>query len=290
MRAASAIRSATSFSARAAKCSSALSSSRFSRSADLSRDWRICSSKRRSASSTIRVVARSRARPRDSTCRRSASASVAWRRWVGLQLLPLDLVAHRALARPQALADLVQRAPPLRRVRLDLERGGLRDVLRHPLEVLAELGELGALLGGEGLQVVGVGGELDVVGPESLALALGEVGELRLTRALAPVEVVDPALDLLLELALRLGDTVDQALPRLLELDVDEAAALVGQAPFLLGEEVAGLGPLARDQPGRARPAARASARRGRRRAPASPARSAPRPWGRGRGLAGACD
>ena len=121
---------------------------------------------------------------------------------VGLGLL--DPLGDRRLARPQPLGDLLDRAAPLDRVRLELVEGlgdggrrGAFELLAKPDHGLALLvarrAELGRLAVDPGLDV-----------GDRLLLALGQAGELGLEVALRPLEVVGDPLQPLVEPSLHL--------------------------------------------------------------------------------------
>ena len=149
----------------------------------------------------------------------------------------LDALGDRRLPDPQALGDLLHRAPALDRVRLELvERLG-HGGGRGPLELLAEPHDRAPLLVARRseLRRLALDPRLDV--GDRLLLPLGEPRELGLEVALGTVEIVGDALQPLVEPSLDVGERVREPFAHApLALGHDRAALLA--EPPLLGREL----------------------------------------------------
>ena len=110
----------------------------------------------------------------------------------GFRFLGGDALPKLALALAEPLGDLVQRAPPLALVDLDLAaRGGSR-LLGGPLEFLPQLRKDRPLILAGGLELLCVCFEPRLCLGDRVALALGELAETRCQPLLHPVEVACP--------------------------------------------------------------------------------------------------
>jgi hypothetical protein len=153
-----------------------------------------------------------------------------------LGFLALDQLEHLLLASPEPLSDLVEGAPALSRVRLEL-LGSLRaGLLGHLPELFAQPGERGPLLlalRGDPLGVVRAARlDLGDRGP----LALREPRELGRQRLLQPAKVVRPLLEAPFDLTLDVGDGAHELVARMPLALVDRLPPLVGDPPLLLGQ------------------------------------------------------
>ena len=194
--------------------STARSSSRWSRVAASSR-----ASRRRSSNASIaicvwRSISRSVTRSSRSVWRRSHSTSTTSSRARTSDLGPLDRLRDRRLAAAEPLGDLLDRAPALHRLRLELvERLGHR-LSGGALELLAQPDHgLALLVGGRAeLGRLRLEPRLDV--GDRLPVPLAEVGELRLEVALRALEIVGEAAQPLLEPPLGRRELVGERLAR----------------------------------------------------------------------------
>ena len=142
-----------------------------------------------------------------------------------------------ALAPAQPLAELVQRAPPVGRVRLELRARLGDDLLGGLTELLAEPEHGRALLLRPGVEALDVGADARLGLGDQLALALGEPRELRVEVLLRALEVLRPAGEAALDSALRLGEPFRERRARLAVALGDRAAPLLGEPALLLGEQ-----------------------------------------------------
>jgi len=115
----------------------------------------------------------------------------------------LDALEHLLLAPAQALVELVQRAPPVGRVRVELCTRHRERFLERLLQFRAHARERGALVFALGREPVGVGGELHLDVGEQALLVLGELADARLGRLGRTVEILRPRREALLDLHLR---------------------------------------------------------------------------------------
>jgi hypothetical protein len=122
----------------------------------------------------------------------------------GFGLLALDLLAELSLAAAQALGDLVQRAPPLGRVTLEVGRDRRCDLVDRAVELLADLRDARSVLVERALQTLGLVGDLgldrghELLLPGADTLQLGRQALLQARDLRAPVgeALLDGPLDL----------------------------------------------------------------------------------------------
>ena len=152
-------------------------------------------------------------------------------------MLALDLLREAALAVAQAVGDLVQRAPTLGRVRLELAGRGLDGLLDLPLDLGAQARDVRALLVGCRTTSRSVSrGEARLRVGDQLPLALLEAGELGGEPLAQALEVLRPGVSLP-------SNSFWAPISRRRELGQDAllgagdlVAALLGQLAVLLGE------------------------------------------------------
>ena len=150
--------------------------------------------------------------------------------------LAVDLLGQPALAVAQAVGDLVQRAPPLGRVRLELGRALVDRLLDLPRHLLAHARERGAVVLGVRDEPLGLGGEPRLRVRDQLLLPLLEAGELGGEPLAHALEVLRPGRQLPLDLLLG-GDQPAGELGQHALLRADElVAARLGEPAVLLGE------------------------------------------------------
>ena len=162
-----------------------------------------------------------------------------------LGLFALDPFHELALAPTHAFVELVERAPPLGRVRLDLcVRGG-----EHPFERLVELGaqtlDRGAQLLALRRESVGVGGKPQLGLGDELLLPLAELGDVQLGRLRGAVEILRPAGESLLDLRLRVGERLGERSSESALALRELASVLLAELALLVGEQGHRVGPRA---------------------------------------------
>src|SRR5262249_30033586 len=152
-------------------------------------------------------------------------------------LFALDLLEQRALPSAQPLPELVERAPPLLRVVLDLDRRRRERVPRRPLDLLAQPRDRGALVVAFGRDAIRVDRDPCLGLGNQLLLALADARDLAVQPGERAVEVLLPLTEPLVDLLLGLGerrDELDGA--RVLALG-DELAVVLRDPPLLLLQE-----------------------------------------------------
>src|SRR6187551_449419 len=164
-----------------------------------------------------------------------------------VRLALLDRLGDRRLARAEPLRGLLDRAPSLERLRLELVEGLAHGLARGPLELLAQAEDGLALLVRRRAELARLALEPRLDVRDRLLVLLLEPCELRLQVALGALEILGEAAQALLEAALAARELLCEPLARVplavLELDPPPL-----REPALLGAEHRGrLRPLARE-------------------------------------------
>src|SRR5262245_8432674 len=133
----------------------------------------------------------------------------------GLALLALDLLGDLAFPTPQALLELVERAAPLERARLEIGARCGQRLVHRALDLLAEPRERGALLLAFDLEPVGVDEHAALRLGHELALPLRELADAAGERVGGALEVLRPGRETLLDLVLRARERLRQLAARL---------------------------------------------------------------------------
>src|SRR5439155_2062322 len=152
--------------------------------------------------------------------------------------LALDLLAERALAVTDPLADLVERSPSLGSMHLDLRAPLLEELRAEALKRLAQLEQGQSLLLARGRNPFRVGCEPSLVGGDGFLLAPPELREMGLELSLPAVEIGSPGHEPAFEALLDGRDGLRKLDASPLGLALDDVAPLLGEAPLLLAELV----------------------------------------------------
>ena len=150
--------------------------------------------------------------------------------------LAVDLFGQAPLAVSQAVGDLVQRAPALGGVRLELVRRLLDHILDLAFLLGAEPRDRGAILLCVCEQPFGLAREASLRVGNQLPLTLLEARELAGETLAQPLEVLGPGPQLRLELLLRRDQPAGQLREDALLGADDLVASFLRQLPLLLGE------------------------------------------------------
>ena len=121
----------------------------------------------------------------------------------GLGLFPFDVLGQLALAPAHPLFELVERAPPLDAVRIDLGLRRRHRVAERLVQLVPHPHERGPLVLALGRETVGVGGEPHLDLGEKLLLPRRQLGDPELRALGRAVEILCPCCESLLHLRLR---------------------------------------------------------------------------------------
>src|SRR5581483_3542842 len=163
--------------------------------------------------------------------------------------LAVDLVAQAPLAIAQAVGDLVQRAPTLGGVRLELVRRLLDRLLDLALLLGTQPRDRGAMLLGIREQTLRLASEPCLCVCDQLPLTLLEPRKLAGETLAQPLEVLRPGPELRLELLLRSDQPPGELREDALLGADDLVSSLLRQLPLLLRELRSGLCSLEGDRP-----------------------------------------
>ena len=159
----------------------------------------------------------------------------------------LERVGDRRLARTQPLRDLVDRAPALERVGLQLVERLRHSLTGGTLELLAEPDDRAALLVGGGAELCRLRLEPCLDLRDRVPVALLEMLELRLEVSLRAFEIGRKAPQTLVEAPLGLDDLLGECRARALRALGEPGTPLLGEPPLLRLEQRHGVGALARE-------------------------------------------
>src|SRR5438046_985170 len=215
--------------------------------------WSRASSTARSASASADSVSRRRRSSCSAPSKRSSYDAIAAPG--GLRLLALDLLRERPFAPADPLVQLVQRPPPLGRVRVQLGVAAPDRLLDRTGELVAQPDEAGALLLALGLESLRVGGDSRLGVGDELTLSRGELFEVAGDGMPHAVEVLVPLAQTRLDLPLRVRERRGEPGRRCTLVLGRRPPALLGDPSFLVGEQRRRLGAGARERPAELLPA-----------------------------------